>query len=102
MTGGEVAVRMEVHDQALARVEDLDEQRGVGTVPGDVVRPEEGRRCEGDRVTERLAALQPVQPDTGPRENRRGGTDPVLGRARVRLRWAAKPWDARPAAIELR
>ena len=28
MAGGEVAVRMEVHDQALARVEDLDSSAG--------------------------------------------------------------------------
>src|ERR1700761_7384418 len=102
MPGGEVAIGMEVHDQALGGVEDLDEQRRVGTVPGDVLRPEEGLRRETDRVAERLAVLQPGQAGTRPGEDRSGGTDPVLGGVLGRLRGAAKPRDARAAAIERR
>ena len=100
--GGEVAVGVEVHDEALPRVEDLDEQRRVDAVAGDVIGPEEAVRVRRDRVAQRLPAVEMGQADTRPPEHLGGGPDPVLGRVRGRLGDAAQPRDARAAPVEVR
>ena len=109
---GKRAIGMAVHRQALAGVEQLHQERGVGTEAGDVRGAEELFRVGRDSVAEQLAVRQSggaVQAA----ELRQCGRDPVLGcagrvcrerraRLRVRSRWlAAEGLDLRPAQIEL-
>src|ERR1700722_16794984 len=102
MTGGEVAVRMEVDDQTPVGVEDLDQQPRVGTVPGDMLGPEEGAGRRVARAPQLLAVGEPGQPGTRLREDLGGGTHPVLGNVLRRLRDATEPRDPRAAAVEAR
>jgi hypothetical protein len=55
---------MDVDRQPLARVQELDEQRGIGSALGGVVGAEEAGRVRTDRVAQQLAAREPTQPKT--------------------------------------
>ena len=83
MRSGEAPVRMAVDGQALARVEQLDEQPGVGPEALDVRRAEEALGVGGERLLQRPPVGQPAQPRLPFAEERRGRADPVLGRVLV-------------------
>src|SRR5690606_9989471 len=72
-------VRVDVHRQALARVEQLDED-DVGPVPVHVRLAEPRGRVRLDLVAEQAAVGQPRQPDVGRAEDGRRRPDPVLRR----------------------
>ena len=97
---GERAAGVEVDRQALAGVEQLDQQRGVGAVALDVVGAEEALGVGRDRVAQQAAVLEPAQPLGVGAERRRGRADPVLRPAVLALGDAAQRVDARAAAVE--
>jgi hypothetical protein len=102
VVAGEVAVRVAVDGQALAGVQQLDQQRGVVAVGLGVAPSQEALRVGVDRLAERPAGLQPGQTVGGRPEGGRGRADPVLGKERTLGpgRAAAQRVDGRPAPVE--
>jgi len=97
----EAPVRVDVERQPLPRVEELDEDRGIGAVPGDVRGAEPALRLGGDGVRERVSAgerRQAARRGTGARGDR---PDPVFGMVRIGAAGrAAEPVDAARAPVE--
>ena len=63
----ERAARVVVDGQALAGVEQLDEQRGVGAEAGDVLGAEARLGVGGDGVADERAVREAAEPPLGPR-----------------------------------
>jgi hypothetical protein len=102
VTAGEVAVRVAVDRQALAGVQQLDQQRRVVAVGIGVVLSQEALGVGADRLAQRAAVLEPGQAVVGRPERGRGRADPVLGKepAVGPGRAAAQLVDGRPAPVE--
>ena len=83
VAAGEVAVRVAVDGQALAGVQQLDQQRRVVAVGLGVAPAEEALRVGLDRLAQRAPVLQPGQAVAGRPEGGRGRADPVLGKERA-------------------
>ena len=100
VVAGEVAVRVAVDGQALASVQQLDQQRRVVAVGLGVAPAQEALRVGVDRLAERPAGLQAGQALAARPERGRGRADPVLRKERTpRLRErrrAARRWPTRP------
>jgi len=80
MAAGEGAARVAVDWEALASVEQLDQQRGVGAIGVGVALSQEALCVYLDRVAQRTPVLQPGQAVGGRPEGGRGRADPVLGK----------------------
>jgi hypothetical protein len=98
----EAAVRMGVDRQALARVEQLDQQRRVAAVARGVVWTEEGDRVGRRGIAQQLSVRQPAQPQLGAAEHGGGRADPVLGHPLAGRLRASQPGDRPASAIEAR
>jgi hypothetical protein len=100
MHARERVVGVEVHRQALAGIEELDEYVHVDAVARDVRLTEEGLRLGADRGVELPPVGQGRYSHTRLTERRRHRRDPLLGRIFVGATGVAQVRDARPASIE--
>ena len=98
---GECLVRMEVHRQPLAGVEQLHEQSGIGAVLRCVCRTEIRDWIGRDRVPEQSPVRKRAQAGSVCSEHRCRRPDPVLRGVVVGRGDAAEARDRLPAAVEL-
>ena len=99
---GEGVVRVDVDGQALAGVEQLDEQPRIGAEPRGVLGAEERDGVRGRRVAQQAAVGQAAEAELVVAEDRRRRADPVLGHALAGRRGPAQGGDRGPAEVEAR
>ena len=99
---GERVVGVDVDGQALAGVQELDQQRRVRASAGGVVRAEEGDRVGRGGVAQQAAVGQAAEAERVVAEYRRRRADPVLGHPVARGLGAAQRGDLRAAEVEAR
>ncbi len=101
VVAGERAAGVEVDGQALAGVEQLDQQGRVGAEARDVLGAEVGLGVGLDGVADERAVLEPAEPALLGAERRVGGAEPLLGHVVGLEADAAQGGDAGTAGIEV-
>ena len=99
---GERAVGVHVDGQALAGVQQLDQERGIGPEALDVRRSEPRLGVGGDDVAQQLPIGEAAEPELGLAEDRRRRTDPLLRHMVATEVDPAQLGDRRPTAVEAR
>ena len=101
MLAGERAVGVVMDGQALAGVEQLDQQRGIGAEARDVAGAQPRLGIGGQRVADERSVGQAAEPALALAEERRRRADPLLGRVVAADVDAAQLGDRRAAAVEV-
>jgi hypothetical protein len=91
---------MNVHGQALARVQQLHQHTGVAGIT--VVATNPGQRIVADRITQQRAVFESGWSEVGLTEAARRGAHPLLGRALTDRRQTAPRRQRRPARVPVR
>ena len=101
VVAGERAAGVEVDGEALAGVEQLDQQGGVGAEARDVLRAEVGLGVGLDGVAHERAVLEPAETALFGAERRVGGAEPLLGHVVGVEVEAAQRGDPGAAGVEV-
>ncbi len=97
----ERVVGMVVHRQALAGVQQLDQQRGARAEARGVLGPEPSLGIGGERVADEAAVGHAAEPALALAEERGRRADPLLGRVVAADVDPAQLGDRRAAAVEV-